>query len=171
MKITLENISLNDANKIKAWKADKDLCQKIMSNPVNLTIEEAQNWITKNTNDKNQLLKGIYLRESNNIILVGIVRLMFIDFESRNAEIGIYIGDTSYYGKGIGKIALGKIIFLGFEKFRLIKLFAKIIESNNASIKLFLSKGFIIEGVLRDEYLNPVTKTYENVFICSLFIN
>jgi diamine N-acetyltransferase len=169
MKIELNSITGNNKAQILKWKSDPILANEIMSEFKIVTEDEVESWINLNSNDKNQVLKGIYYTTENKKTIVGVVRLMFIDFESKNAELGIYIGDSNTRGKGIGKKALELIIKLGFKELKLNKIYLKVNSKNENAIKLYLNTGFIIEGKLEDHYYNTGTNMYEDIICMALF--
>ena len=167
MSIVLKNIDLTDAPKIAAWKSDPLLSKKIMSAFKKTSIDEATVWITKNTADVNQKLNGIYYTNDNSNCLIGITRLMFIDWKSKVAEFGIYIGDSDYTGKGLGATALDLTIDQAFVQLGLRKIFLRVAESNENALHLYLKKGFEIEGTLQEHI--KVDQHFENLHIMSKF--
>ena len=163
MNTLLSPIETADSDKIALWKSDKNLSKAIMSKYRKTSSIEAEKWIKNNSSHKGQILRGIYF----NSILVGVARLMFIDFESKNAELGIYIGDNSHKGKGIGNQALEQIIQIGFYELSLLKIYLKVSKSNKRAIKLYEKKGFIKEGILQEHYWNE--ECYEDVICMAIF--
>jgi len=83
---------------------------------------------------------------------IGTVKLNHTDHHSKNIEIGMLLGDTSYRGKNLGT----EIIRLGteyaFEILGMHRIYALALEGNVASHKCFLSNGYKKEGVSRDYY-------------------
>lgn len=153
MNIILKNIDIKDAYKIAKWKSDHVLAKQIMSSFKETNIKDAEDWIEKNTNDTFQLLKGIYLEKPGLFELLGITRLMFIDVESLNAELGIYIGDEKNQNRGAGKKALGLTLDIGFNKLNLSKIYLKVSADNVKAITLYKKINFIVEGHLKEHYL------------------
>jgi UDP-4-amino-4,6-dideoxy-N-acetyl-beta-L-altrosamine N-acetyltransferase len=154
MKIFLQNIKITDAYKIAEWKSNPDLSDLLMSEKRTFTVEESQTWIDNNTKDIAQKLKGIYiLNEHSEHELLGVVRLMYIDYESLNAEFGIYIGDFSRQGLGVGAIAVDEILKIAFSELKLFKVYLKVNENNVKAIRLYKKKGFVMEGCLKEHYL------------------
>jgi RimJ/RimL family protein N-acetyltransferase len=172
--IQLKQVNISDSHLIKNWKDDITLATDIMAyKNKSLTLKDAEEWIIRNTSDKNQRLFGIYYfpenSQSNNSILIGVFRLMFIDFQARVAEVGLFIGDRSYLGKGNGSKVLAVGISIAFEKLGLRKLFARIRSGNFKSRKLFEKKGFINEGNLKKHFYNSLSNEFEDVLIFSFF--
>ncbi len=167
MNVKLKKINILDADKIARWKSDPILAEEIMSSFKDTNIEIAENWIRENTEDEFQRLKGIYLKKDNSIELLGITRLMYIDFYSLNAEMGIYIGETKYQNIGIGKKALNLTLELGFNELLLTKIYLKVLANNFRAINLYEKMKFRIEGRLKEHYIK--NEEFEDVVCMALF--
>jgi RimJ/RimL family protein N-acetyltransferase len=162
----IEDLSVAFAADIMRWKNDKSLSELILSNYQTTTIEEAENWIFRNSTDKNQVLKGIFVVINAQKILVGIVRLMYIDTKNKHAEFGIYIGDSQHRGKGYGQIATQLIVDEAFVKQGLHKVYLKVDESNIAAIKSYQKVGFEIDGRLKDHVFDGTN--YKTLLLMSV---
>lgn len=164
-KIKLKVISSSDLPKLHEWKNDFDLCHLIKVHPLPVIFEDVERWFSTNYSDKNQVLLGIYSNETN--LIIGIVRLMFIDWISAVTEFGMFIGDKNSRGIGIGTEVMKKIIDYAFRSLNLRKIFLKVIMDNLAAIKLYKSVGFNEEGVLKKHYWGD--GKYVDVLVMSLF--
>lgn len=169
MRIALEKILLNDADKIAKWKSDPTLANLIMSNSTAVSVNDAIDWIQKNTSDPNQRLNGIYLENGCNKELLGITRLMFIDFSSEVAELGIYLGDETKRGIGLGKKAMQLTVDQAFKQLKLRKLFLKVNANNEKALTFYLKYKFKTEGILKEHYYNSNTCQFENIVYMALF--
>ena len=73
-------------------------------------------------------------------------------YHSKNIEIGMLLGDTSYRGKSLGT----EIIRLGteyaFEILGMHRIYASALTGNLASHRCFLSNGYRKEGESREYY-------------------
>ena len=167
MNILLKNIALSDAPKISKWKSNPQLAKEIMSSFQPIDINTAEQWIIENTENRNQELRGIYAKNEHTEELVGISRLMFVDYESKNAEFGIYVGEKKYQGQGIGEKALRLMLKIGFEELGLLKIYLKVSEENKRAIKLYQKLDFRQEGCLKEHYYHD--GTFENVIFMALF--
>lgn len=165
----LNNISQQDKQKFIQWKGDIELCDLIMSKPMNLSLEKVGDWIKNNSNDSNQYFKSVYRVSDNK--LIGLARLMFINQISRIAEVGLYIGDKEDRKGKYGSAILNQLIEVAERKYHLNKVFAKIHNNNIGSMKLFEKAGFIEEGCLREHYFSNLSNEFIDVFILSKFIN
>jgi len=138
--IILKTIHQKDLSRIKDWKNDKKLSELIMSRFQKTTMKDIKEWFEKNTADSNQILLGIYLIDKD--VLIGIVRVMFILWEHKEAELGIYIGDKSNRGKGYGTDSFSTIIKYMFSEHKFKKLILKVSLANIPAIKTYMKLGF-----------------------------
>lgn len=165
---SLTSLSVDQKIKFIQWKKDEKLSELIMSEARKMTIEDIDSWILKNTNDRNQFFKCVCRSSDDEII--GLARLMYIDYDSKNAEVGLYIGNENDRNKNLGYEIISKLIDTARTDFKLNKIIAKINELNHASIKLFLKHDFIKEGNLKKHFYSSVNDNYFDVFIYSKFL-
>lgn len=81
---------------------------------------------------------------------VGSVYFRDISEKNRSAEYGIFIGEDSARGKGLGKEAIRLFTDFGFDTLGLHRISMRVLDRNEASIKVNESLGFVREGVFRD---------------------
>jgi [ribosomal protein S5]-alanine N-acetyltransferase len=104
---------------------------------------------------------GIQLKDTNN--LIGTVGFHAISAKNRRAEIG-YELNQEYWGKGLAKEAILKVVEYGFEKMRLKRIGAVVFLENESSSKLLLKIGFHKEGILRDYIVQNGNSYDTNVY-------
>lgn len=80
--------------------------------------------------------------------IIGMISLVNIDYEHRSGEVGYWLGNQ-YWRRGITKEALSLILDFGFNNLELIRIYAKVLHPNLASIRLLQSAGFRYEGRVR----------------------
>lgn len=81
---------------------------------------------------------------------IGMVGLLKIIAPYRRGEIGIFIGEIDYWGKGIGTEAAKMILDYAFNVLNLYKIVAEVSVTNTRSVAIFNKLGFIEEGHLKD---------------------
>jgi len=96
--------------------------------------------------DKKGIRWGISLKKQNEIIgTIG-----FNNFsKSHRATIG-YDLQPAFWGKGIMKEVLTKVLDFGFHELEVNRIEAEVMKGNKQSVKLLEKMGFINEGLLRD---------------------
>ncbi len=85
--------------------------------------------------------------------LIGLVNLDGLDWTNSHAEIGIALTSPDARGQGLAAEALRLLMGYAFHELGLRRLWARVIEDNRASIRLFERAGFQPEGRLREHVL------------------
>lgn len=138
MNVTIRPLQESDAYTSVKWRNDPEVF-KYTGNTYSheITIDNELEWIKKVISNPNDyrcaiLADGFYV---GNIYLTGI--------NGGEAGYHIFIGDRSYWGKGIAKLASEEIIKYGFTQLHLncIKLRVKV--ANKRAYSLYHSLGFI----------------------------
>lgn len=82
---------------------------------------------------------------------VGNVGLHKIEPIHRTACLGIVIGEPSAWGRGLGAKAWQAVTNYGFKVLNLNKVWATVMDGNDASLKCALAAGFEVEGRQRSQ--------------------
>lgn len=77
---------------------------------------------------------------------IGNIKLGPINTFHNSAPIGLVIGESEWWGKGVAKEVILAVTDWGFEELHISKLHAGSYASNIGSIRAFLSCGYIVEG-------------------------
>ena len=90
---------------------------------------------------------AICLKESNQHIEN--IHLRNIDWVSRLAEVGIFIGEEVHWLKSYGQEALRLILRHAFNDLGLRRVYLTVLDDNHRAIRAYEKCGFVIEGRLR----------------------
>ena len=82
---------------------------------------------------------------------VGTLKIYDIDQLARRAAIGIMVGDTKVWGRGIASTAIHLACRYIFEELGFRKIVAGYLATNAGIHRAFEKNGFEIEGVLREQ--------------------
>ena len=82
--------------------------------------------------------------------LIGTCSLMNINSVNQTAEVGIFIGESSYRGKGYGKEALKIILDYGFNTLNLHNIYLGVYSFNEQAIECYKKLGFKEAGRIRE---------------------
>ena len=80
---------------------------------------------------------------------LGNIKIYCSNFFHQRGEVGIMIGNRSYWGKGVATEAIKIITYFGFDVMKLKKISAGCHANNYGSIRAFQKSGYEIEGGLR----------------------
>lgn len=97
---------------------------------------------------------------------IGNISLQRINWVNRSAEFAIVIGEKEFWGQGIGYEALQKLLYHGFERLNLHRIWTGTAESNEGMRKLAHKLGMKQEGMFYDAvFLNG---KYTHIFPFSI---
>ncbi len=136
MKISIRQATDDDLELMMAWRSNPLVYKYFYSQKEPLRWEEHYNW-WKSREDRIDWI--IILHEGDSPRAVGSVNASRLS--SGNPEIGIYIGEFTLWGKGIGRNSILLIIeWLKNMGYR--NAHARIMKNNLRSVRLFESVGF-----------------------------
>lgn len=81
---------------------------------------------------------------------VGSVYYRDIDGHNRSAEYGIFIGEESARGKGLGTETAKLFTDFGFAELQLHRISLRVLAENTAARRSYEKAGFVQEGIFRD---------------------
>lgn len=154
MKTTIRILKSDDipiiaeiANNIKIWNNVRD------SFPHPYTLNDAKLFIESVQNESPQTTFAIDYYDK----LVGVIGLIIqSDIYRLNAEVGYWLGEP-YWGKGITAEALKLITHYGFEKLKLVRIFASVFEHNKPSIRVMQKAGYTLEYICKNSIIKNGT--------------
>ncbi|MGB8933949.1 MAG: GNAT family N-acetyltransferase [Candidatus Nitrosopolaris sp.] len=112
--------------------------------------EDARRFINKSRRNfrlKKELNFAIDLIDSGN--LVGVISLQKIDNVNKSGQMGYWIG-KKYWNMGLATESINLLINYAFHVLRLHKVYANVLTTNRASIRVLEKNGLKKEGILRD---------------------
>jgi [ribosomal protein S5]-alanine N-acetyltransferase len=132
----------------RKWFNDQEVCLHNTHGVFPVTTVDLEKYLDSAVQDK--LALGIFDAKSHDHI--GNVSLQQIDWVSRNAEFAIIIGEKKYWRGGYGKEVANLLIYHGFIRMNLERIYCGTIESNKAMQKLAESMLMKKEGVRRGAF-------------------
>jgi RimJ/RimL family protein N-acetyltransferase len=69
-----------------------------------------------------------------------------IDRQNRNAEVGLFIGITDLWDKGLGREVLEALVKYGFDELNLNRIYLRVFAENKRAVHLYEKVGFQHEG-------------------------
>lgn len=120
-----------------------------MSGPYPKTYAGEVKWFRKMRRQKNDEIFIIIDPETNQHI--GNVGIHHISKAHRKAEIGIMIGEKSYWGKGYGTDAVKTALKYCFKKLKLNKVSLTVFPKNKRAQKCYKKCGFKRIAYLKDD--------------------
>ncbi len=138
-----------------SWLNDADVIENLPRYLPMSTGEEEQ-WFERMLQapaDEHPMV--IEIKDGENWRPIGNVAFHEINQRSRNAEVGIFIGEKSEWNKGYGTEAMRLMLEIGFNTLNLHRIFLRTLATNLRGIRAYEKAGYIHEGCMRQaEYKN-----------------
>jgi diamine N-acetyltransferase len=138
-----------DLPKFVLWLNDPEVRRFLsMSLPISQATEE--NWyesMLKRPPEEQPL--GIEIKEGEGWDLIGNCCFFDINWRSRSAEVGIFIGEKSLWNKGYGTEVMQLLLRHGFGTLNLNRIFLRVDAENLGGIRAYEKAGFVHEARLR----------------------
>lgn len=146
--IYLRLMTREDTDRIVAWR-NSDVVRKNFIYQELFTRQSHENWIrTKvETGDVVQMI----ICDLETDLPLGSVYIRDIDRKHSKAEYGIFIGEDSARGRGLGTATAKLMLRYCFEEEKLHRIYLRAFAGNMAAIRSYEKAGFLREGLLRDD--------------------
>lgn len=138
----LRPVTNDDLQLIFNWRNRIEI-RKFMFNNKEIEWEEHLNWFNSLKNDENNIIK-IFIEDGEPR---GVVQVNKINTIDKTAEWGFYIGDG--YKIGLGKTLAYHALNYIYNELNIRKLSAKVLSTNEKSLRFHQKIGFVKEGTLR----------------------
>ena len=145
-RVTLRPLATGDLRRCVKWFSDPQVTQFLGRNaPV--TLAEEERWFRDYVRRADEQIFAIEIEGKH----VGNLGLHKVDRVHRKADLGIVIGETTYWSRGFGTDALQTALGYGFEHLGLNKVSLDVLEVNVRAIRSYDKCGFVREGVHRED--------------------
>lgn len=146
-KIFLRPIEMTDTELIVKWRNTESVRQNFIFRET-FTNEMHEQWM--NTKVATGEVVQYIICKMKTKTPIGSVYFRDIDTQNKSAEFGIFIGEESQRGDGLGTEATKLFVKYGFDVLRLHRIFLRVLKENYAAITAYEKAGFEIEGCFRD---------------------
>lgn len=148
--IPFEEEHIEDKN-YKNWLRDYDVVKSInrLDYICPASAESIRNYCKAVIESDKDIFLAIYVKADNKFI--GTIRVNNINWYTRVADIGILIGDKSYWGKGIATDSIHTVSKYLLNTLGIRKLTAGLMDINKSMQRVFEKLGFQVEGVFRKQ--------------------
>jgi RimJ/RimL family protein N-acetyltransferase len=124
------------------WFSNKQVTSYSDNQYRSFSLESEKNYVKNCLGNNDVDLYGIFCKSKHigNLVISGLTSA------HKRAEIAYIIGDTNFWGKGYGSIAVAEIIKKAKTNYKLYKLYAGLAEGNKGSEIILRKNGFLLEG-------------------------
>lgn len=164
-QIILRALEPADLERCYRWMNDPNIVWTLKSRypmPFHLEAEWLEKAVRNSHNERHFAIERRQDREH-----IGNASIHDIDWVSRSAAFGMFIGDPSAWNRGYGSDAIQTLVRFAFQEMNLRKLRISIFDYNDRGRNVLLSAGFVQEGKLEREFFRD--GTYHDIVILSIF--
>lgn len=162
--VVLRAMTEKDTANVVKWRNSLSVMENFIYRTP-LTEEGHLNWYYNHVKPGDVVQFIIVDTETNTD--VGSVYLRDIDHFNKKCEYGIFIGEESCRGKGIGSKAAQLVLDYAFEELNLNRVFLRVFAKNIRAIKSYEKAGFKYEGTFRNDVIIDGVP-YDMVFMAIL---
>lgn len=145
-KCYLSPISIDDAEKYTEWVNDLEIGQFVLFTPGVFDLEKEREYLK--TLMKESMIFAIIENQTNKVI--GNCGLHLVNEVHRRAMFGIFIGDKTYWNRGIGTEATQLVVDYGFNIMNLNSITLEVVSYNHRATKCYEKVGFKYVGTRRN---------------------
>ena len=146
--ICLRLMTYDDTDRIVAWR-NSDAVRKNFIYQALFTRQSHEHWIRTHVETGDVVQMIICDLEGDQPL--GSVYIRDIDRQHNKAEYGIFIGEASARGRGIGTAAARLMLRYCFEEEKLHRVYLRALSDNLQAIRSYEKAGFQREGLLKDD--------------------
>lgn len=134
----------DDAPRLVEWINRPEMREKLLfTYPI--PVHEEREWLAHAGGESTVLLS---IRAADDARLLGMIDLREIDWRSRVAGLGLFIGDEGERGRGAGAEAVELLVGYAFGTLGLDRVWLEVFDGNPAE-RLYRRLGFVEEGRFR----------------------
>ena len=146
--IYLRLMTHEDTDRIVNWR-NSEAVRKNFIYQERFTREGHESWI-KNMVETGKVVQMIICETADDRPL-GSVYIRDIDRQHNKAEYGIFIGEESARGRGVGTAAARLMLEYCFCEEKLHRVYLRAFADNAGAIRSYEKAGFVREGLLRED--------------------
>jgi RimJ/RimL family protein N-acetyltransferase len=144
-KCYLSPIDINDAGKFTEWLNDIELTVNLTLYNSIINIENEKVFLENLSKEHNYSIIDLETNE-----LIGNCGFSEVDNLNQTGEVGIFIGNKNFWGKGYGTEALTLLLDYGFKALNLHNILLKVFDYNKRGIRSYEKVGFKFIGIRRN---------------------
>jgi len=144
-KCYLSPIDINDAEKFTEWLNDLELTVNLTLYNSIINVESEKVFLENLSKEHNYSIIDLETDE-----LIGNCGFLEVDNLNQTGEVGIFIGNKSFWGKGYGTEALTLLLDYGFKALNLHNIQLRVYGYNKRAIKSYEKVGFKLIGIRRN---------------------
>ncbi len=147
--VNYRSLEIGDSELFLKWSSNRDVVRYSLSwFQTPKSNQDIKDWLTSINKSTKSISLGICCGKRGQ--LIGYAGIADMSSLNQSGEYFIFIGDSDYWGKGIGTEVTKTITNYGFNTLGLHRIFLSVSELNQSAVKAYENAGYIREGLLRD---------------------
>jgi len=159
-KVYLSPININDAEKYTEWINDLNISINL-GNAAGVYSIEKEKEILERLSKEGYNFAIVDLKKDE---LIGNCGLMDINMRNGTGELGIFIGNKDYWGKGFGNESISLLLDYGFNILNLNNIMLRVSSFNKRAINCYKKCGFKEIGRRRQSNVVGIKK-YDDIYM------
>lgn len=163
--VILRAFEREDAERCYRWMNDPNIVRTLKSR-YPIAFQNELEWLERAMHPS-ALERHFAIERKDDRTHIGNASIHEIDWVSRTAWFGLFIGEPSAWNRGFGTDTVQTLVRFAFEEMNLVKLRINVFDYNEKAKHVLQSHGFVEEGKLqRDFYRDGM---YHDIVIFSAF--
>jgi RimJ/RimL family protein N-acetyltransferase len=146
---TLRELGAADIPELNRWRNDPEVIASLVAPFRHIGLEVDRDWYAQYLANRATAVR-LAICHAPDDALVGAAYLTGIDWISRSAELGLWIGLPRHRGKGAGEFAARALLRHAFGDLNLHRVHLSVVADNAAAHSLYRKLGFLDEGRLAE---------------------
>jgi RimJ/RimL family protein N-acetyltransferase len=163
--VILRAFEAEDVERCYRWMNDPNIVRTLKTR-YPIAFQNEQEWLERAMH-ASHTERHFAIERKDDRAHIGNASLHDIDWVSRNAWFGLFIGEPAAWNRGFGSDAIQTIVRFAFDDMNLMKLRIGVFDYNDRAKHVLEARGFVQEGKLaRDFYREG---TWHDIVILSIF--
>jgi RimJ/RimL family protein N-acetyltransferase len=163
--VILRAFETDDASRCYRWMNDPNIVRTLKSR-YPIAFQNEIEWLERAMHPS-VVERHFAIERKDERLHIGNASIHDIDWVSRVAWFGLFIGEPTAWNRGFGGDALRTLVRFAFEEMNLFKLRINIFDYNDRARHVLENIGFVQEGKLERDFYRE--GTYHDIVILSVF--
>ena len=163
--VILRAFEREDAERCYRWMNDPNIVRTLKSR-YPIAFQNEMEWLDRAMH-ASATERHFAIERKDDRTHIGNASIHEIEWVSRTASFGLFIGEPAAWNRGFGSDAIKTLVRFAFDEMNLRKLRINVFEYNDRAKHVLESHGFVEEGRLRREFFRE--GTYHDILILSIF--
>jgi RimJ/RimL family protein N-acetyltransferase len=165
--VILRAFERDDAERCYRWMNDPNIVRTLKSR-YPIAFQNEIEWLERAMHgSSSDAERHFAIERKDDRTHIGNASIHDIEWVSRIASFGLFVGEPSAWNRGFGSDAIRTLVRFAFDEMNLRKLRINVFDYNDRAKHVLESQGFVQEGRLRQEFYRE--GTYHDIVILSVF--